>query len=77
MESMACGIPVLTSLTSSLPEVAGDAAILVDPLSEDAITKGISRLINDSELRKHLIQKGLCGQRGSIGKTWLVRLKWY
>ncbi len=59
VESMACGIPVLTSLTSSLPEVAGDAAILVDPLSEDAITKGISRLINDSELRKHLIQKGL------------------
>ncbi|EBS4609317.1 glycosyltransferase family 1 protein, partial [Salmonella enterica subsp. enterica serovar Altona] len=39
VESMACGIPVLTSLTSSLPEVAGDAAILVDPLSEDAITK--------------------------------------
>ncbi|ECS4498438.1 glycosyltransferase family 1 protein, partial [Salmonella enterica subsp. enterica serovar Kentucky] len=36
VESMACGIPVLTSLTSSLPEVAGDAAILVDPLSEDA-----------------------------------------
>ncbi|EDM5282060.1 glycosyltransferase family 1 protein [Salmonella enterica subsp. enterica serovar Newport] len=59
VEGMACGIPVLTSLTSSLPEVAGDAAILVDPLSEDAITKGISRLINDSELRKHLIQKGL------------------
>ncbi|MLN24934.1 glycosyltransferase family 1 protein, partial [Salmonella enterica subsp. enterica] len=40
VEGMACGIPVLTSLTSSLPEVAGDAAILVDPLSEDAITKG-------------------------------------
>ncbi|ECU9664857.1 glycosyltransferase family 1 protein [Salmonella enterica subsp. enterica serovar Newport] len=59
VEGMACGIPVLTSLTSSLPEVAGDAAILVDPLSEDAITKGISRLINDSELRNHLIQKGL------------------
>ncbi|EDV1906309.1 glycosyltransferase family 4 protein [Salmonella enterica subsp. enterica] len=59
VEGMACGIPVLTSLTSSLPEVAGDAAILVDPLSEDAITKRISRLINDSELRKHLIQKGL------------------
>ncbi|EAO4115980.1 glycosyltransferase family 1 protein, partial [Salmonella enterica] len=59
VEGMACGIPVLTSLTSSLPEVAGDAAILVDPLSEDAITKGISSLINDSELRKHLIQKGL------------------
>ncbi|ELZ0879486.1 glycosyltransferase family 4 protein [Salmonella enterica] len=59
VEGMACGIPVLTSLTSSLPEVAGDAAILVDPLSEDAITKGISWLINDSELRKHLIQKGL------------------
>ncbi|EDL3475068.1 glycosyltransferase family 1 protein, partial [Salmonella enterica subsp. enterica serovar Newport] len=39
VEGMACGIPVLTSLTSSLPEVAGDAAILVDPLSEDAITK--------------------------------------
>lgn len=56
---MACGVPVLTSTISSLPEVAGNAAILVDPVSVDAITDGITKLVNDSELREHLVQKGL------------------
>lgn len=59
VEAMACGVPVLTSTISSLPEVAGNAAILVDPVSVDAITDGITKLVNDSELREHLVQKGL------------------
>ncbi|HCR1009026.1 glycosyltransferase family 1 protein [Enterobacter roggenkampii] len=59
VEAMACGVPVLTSTTSSLPEVAGNAAILVEPTSVDAITDGITKLVNDSILREQLISEGL------------------
>ncbi len=59
LEAMAAGIPVLTSNVSSLPEVAGDAAITVDPYDLEAITDGLKRLILDTELRNMLIQKGL------------------
>ncbi|MEY8785915.1 glycosyltransferase family 4 protein [Citrobacter freundii] len=59
VEAMACGVPVLTSTTSSLPEVAGDAAILVDPVSVCAISDGITKLVNDTELREHLVHEGL------------------
>lgn len=58
LEAMACDTPVLTSNASSLPEVVGDAALLVDPLDTETITAGISRLINDIELRRSLIKKG-------------------
>ncbi|HEY0721746.1 MAG TPA: glycosyltransferase, partial [Gammaproteobacteria bacterium] len=59
LEAMACGTPVLTSNVTALPEVAGDAALLVDPLSVEAIASGIARLCNDSELRQTLSAKGL------------------
>lgn len=59
LEAMASGIPVLTSNISSLPEVAGDAAITVDPYDVDAITDGLERIILDTDLRSDLIQKGL------------------
>jgi len=59
VEAMACGTPVLTSNVTSLPEVAGDAAILVDPISIDEITRAIEKLCNDRELRKVLASKGL------------------
>lgn len=59
LEAMACGIPVVTSKTSSLSEIAGDAAILVDPHSVDEIAGGIRRLIEDSDLRRICIEKGL------------------
>jgi len=59
IEAMACGLPVLTSFGSSLEEVAGDAAVLVDPLSEEAIAKGLSKLLGDSSLRARLGQAGL------------------
>jgi glycosyltransferase involved in cell wall biosynthesis len=58
LEAMACGTPVLTSNVSSLPEVAGDAALLVDPLDTDAIAVGMSRLITETDLRNTLIEKG-------------------
>ncbi|MEI7771630.1 MAG: glycosyltransferase family 1 protein [Chloroflexales bacterium] len=47
LEAMACGTPVVTSAVSSLPEVAGDAAVLVDPLDPEAIAGGIARALAD------------------------------
>jgi glycosyltransferase involved in cell wall biosynthesis len=58
LESMACGTPVLTSNTSALPEIAGDAALLVDPTSVDEIADGLSRLLTDTCLRSKLITAG-------------------
>jgi len=58
LEGMACGTPVITSNISSLPEVAGDAALLVDPLSVDEIAHAIQRILDDSQLRQKLIERG-------------------
>jgi glycosyltransferase involved in cell wall biosynthesis len=58
IESMASGTPVLTSTASSLPEIAGDAALCVDPLDTTAITDGIERLVNDSSLYQHYVVEG-------------------
>ncbi|WP_218915035.1 glycosyltransferase family 4 protein [Desulfurivibrio alkaliphilus] len=58
LEAMSHGAPVLTSNVSSLPEVAGDAAILVDPTSVDEIAKGMRRLLEDEDLRIELSHKG-------------------
>lgn len=58
LESMAYGTPVVTSNISSMPEAAGDAALLVDPYNVEEITDAIQRLMDDNELREQLIQKG-------------------
>jgi glycosyltransferase involved in cell wall biosynthesis len=58
LEGFAAGVPVLTATTSSLPEVAGDAALLVDPNDEPAIAHGIGRLLADEELRARLVAAG-------------------
>lgn len=58
LEAMACGCPVVASNTSSIPEVAGDAAILVDPLDVTAIRDGILRA-RAPETRRRLIRRGL------------------
>jgi len=58
IEAMACGTPVLTSNVSALPEVAGDAAILVDPYSVKSIANGILAILSDEKLRYRLIEKG-------------------
>ena len=55
---MATGVPVLTSNVSSLPEVAGDAALLVDPMSTTEITAGMERLLTSPSLREELVAKG-------------------
>jgi glycosyltransferase involved in cell wall biosynthesis len=59
LEAMASGTPVVTSNVSSLPEVAGDAAILVDPYIPQAIADGIYQVLTDESLRRSLRQKGL------------------
>jgi alpha-1,3-rhamnosyl/mannosyltransferase len=59
LEAMASGIPVLTSNRSSLPEVAGDAALLVDPEDVDALIHGLERLLLDGPWRTSAIARGL------------------
>jgi glycosyltransferase involved in cell wall biosynthesis len=58
LEAMHCGTPVITSDTSSLPELAGDAALLADPLDVGAITNKMTRLSTNDDLRRMLIEKG-------------------
>ncbi|GAB3992333.1 glycosyltransferase family 1 protein [Spirosoma daeguense] len=59
LEAMACGIPVLTSTTSSMPEVAGDAALLADPTSPEDMATQLQKLLTDETLRADLREKGL------------------
>ena len=59
LEAMACGTPVVTSRISSLPEVVGDGALLVDPYSEEEIAQGIARVLDDEALRHRLVERGL------------------
>jgi glycosyltransferase involved in cell wall biosynthesis len=59
LEAMASGTPVITSNVSSLPEVVGDAALLIDPMDAAAIAQAMRRVLMDSELREELRQRGL------------------
>jgi len=58
-EAQACGTPVVTSITSSLPEAAGEAAILVDPYDVEAIAAGMKQIIDDNDLRRQLGEQGV------------------
>jgi glycosyltransferase involved in cell wall biosynthesis len=58
LEAMASGAPVVTSNVSSLPEVVGDAALLIDPLDAGAIAEAIRRILTDTTLREDLIRRG-------------------
>ena len=63
LEAMACGTPVMTSNVSSMPEVASDAALLVDPYDVDALARGIARLLSDQALRDTLVARGFTRAR--------------
>jgi glycosyltransferase involved in cell wall biosynthesis len=67
LEAMACGCPVITTNASSLPEIADNAAIMVDPFDVDAMTDAMSSFIRDSVLRDEYREKGL---------TRVSRLSW-
>lgn len=58
LEAMACGCPVVTSRASSLPEVVGDAAVLVNPTDADELAGAMDRVLSDRDLRGSLIEKG-------------------
>ena len=58
IEAMRCDTPVLCSNTSSLPELGGEAVLLVNPLDTDEIAQGIGQLVEHSELRRQLVEKG-------------------
>ena len=59
LEAMACGTPVITSNTSSLPEVVGDAGIMVDPYDVDGLADAMHRVLTDEGSRADMIKKGL------------------
>lgn len=59
IEAMACGCPVVTSATSSLGEIGGDATILVDPYNVEEISASLYRVISENDLRRSLVSKGL------------------
>jgi glycosyltransferase involved in cell wall biosynthesis len=64
LEAMKCGAPVIVGNKTSLPEVVGDAGLLVDPFEVDEIASAIQKVITDSDLRAHLRAKGL--ERASL-----------
>lgn len=59
LEAMACGVPVICSNASSLPEVTGDAALLVDPLDVEALAEAMDRVLTDEALRAGMRERGL------------------
>ncbi len=68
LEAQSCGVPVMTSSNSSLPEVAGDAALLVDPHDVEAIAAAMARLASDPALRAELAARGLRNVRRFSGE---------
>ncbi|QGY45693.1 glycosyltransferase [Maribellus comscasis] len=67
LEGMACGVPVITSNTSSMPEIAGEAALIVDPYKSEEITGAIQKIIQNEALKKDLEKRGI---ERAKGFTW-------
>lgn len=74
LEAMSCGLPVITSNTTSLPEVVGNAAILVDPFNIRDITRAIEKIVLSSDIRKQMIAEGLQRANTFTWKNSSVRL---
>jgi len=75
LESMALSTAVLTSTGGALPEVAGEAAVIVDPYDAQAITRGIRSLDQDEDLRGAMVQKGLARAAHFTAEAYQARLK--
>lgn len=75
LEAMISGCPVITSKTSSLPEVCGDAALYVDPFDRDDIRNSIERIIGDGDLRGNLVAAGLARARLFSFETYVSALR--
>jgi glycosyltransferase involved in cell wall biosynthesis len=77
LEAMAAGTPILTSNRSALPEVAGDAAILVDPEDTEALGQALHDLTANEELRQDLARRGIARAQlftwgKAVRETWQV-----
>jgi glycosyltransferase involved in cell wall biosynthesis len=77
LEAMAAGVPVVTSNRSALPEVAGDAALLVNPESTEELTEALRRLAQDEGLRADLARRGTARAgfftwEKAVAETWNV-----
>ncbi len=59
LEAMACGVPMVCSSTSSLPEIVGRAAVMVDPLDVSLLARALERVLRDGDLRASMCQEGL------------------
>jgi alpha-1,3-rhamnosyl/mannosyltransferase len=75
VEAFASGVPVLTSSVSALPEIAGDAAIQVDPRDTEAIREAMLRLADDSALCARLVAAGLLRARQFSWQTCAERVE--
>jgi glycosyltransferase involved in cell wall biosynthesis len=75
LEAMASGTPVVTSNVSSLPEVVGDAALLIDPYDAAAIAQGLRQALTDESLRTALIARGLERAKGFSWETSVRRVR--
>jgi glycosyltransferase involved in cell wall biosynthesis len=75
LEAMACGVPVVTSCITSIPEVAGEAALLCDPCDVDALAMAIGRILQDRNLNNDLRINGL---RHAASFSWekTAKLTW-
>jgi glycosyltransferase involved in cell wall biosynthesis len=74
LEGMACGVPVVTSNTSSMPEIAGDAAFIVDPTQPEAIAAAVRKIIENDAYRNELCNKGI--QRASLFSWKAMAIKY-
>ena len=63
LEAMACGTPVVTSNASSLPEVVGDAGLMVEPMDVEGLAAAIGCVLEDGDLRREMVQRGLARAR--------------
>jgi glycosyltransferase involved in cell wall biosynthesis len=75
LEAMASGTPVITSNVSSLPEVVGDAALLIDPYDPEAIADAIRQVLSDSSLREDLRDRGFARARHFSWERSITRVR--
>jgi glycosyltransferase involved in cell wall biosynthesis len=75
LEAMASGTPVITSNVSSLPEVVGDAALMIDPYEPAAIAEAMQRVLGDANLRADLSRRGLARAREFSWERSIARVR--
>jgi glycosyltransferase involved in cell wall biosynthesis len=75
LEAMASGTPVITSNVSSLPEVVGDAALMIDPYEPEAIADAMQRVLSDAALREDLTRRGLARAREFSWERSIARVR--